>query len=312
MANLRQNDEYLTLIKEGNILDDFPIVEFHQGKWNSFSKGFIFTNEGLDALMDNINHRDKTILGITGSADHMISSISHGCTGYIGTDISLYACLFAELKLASVKALDYNEFLNFYVPSIDLPSMLYGGKNILTVRHETQYPFSKDLYDKVEKSLSNTAKIFFESKIRNGFLCDSHVLPVLFKYLMNFLPASSLKCAVPYIKSKKLYDQAKERLQEIEIPITRLGNIDKVCKDLGRFDILYLSNIPQYSKGIELIESVSSHIKENGIIIAFNISELESILPKRGFRIIKKISSIRPKNLPPSTRFMTDAYILTK
>ena len=56
-------------------------VEEHMLKGHTnHSRACAFTNENLDDLMKKIDHKDKNILGITASGDHMIMSFGDGCS----------------------------------------------------------------------------------------------------------------------------------------------------------------------------------------------------------------------------------------
>ena len=90
----------ITLI--GNDQSKFNNVD-KNSPFNSYSASYVFTTENINAYYDRLDLKDKSILTVVGSGDHILNAILRGAKKIDAFDISGYAILFYYLKEAAVK-----------------------------------------------------------------------------------------------------------------------------------------------------------------------------------------------------------------
>ena len=86
-----------------------------------FNSIYPFTTENIAGYMHDLDLKNKRIITVTGSADHIINAIVRGATNITTFDINPLTKYYMDLKLASLRDLSYEDFLQIF---------LYNGKDI--------------------------------------------------------------------------------------------------------------------------------------------------------------------------------------
>jgi len=272
--------------------------------FDTFTGAYAFTNEDLETLIESVDSKGKRLLGVIGSGDHMLSSIWQGCDNYVGVDISIFACFFAELKFAAIKKLDYDAFKVF----LGVPHINDSPEDISA--------FSEENYGQLRSELSETATYFFDNIIGYQFVetvfnsepVDSGVhrpiprerkVPLTLHYLVNRTPSEEMQ-RIPFLKTEDAYNATQEKLQQMHTPIFRVGGIETIDDSIdGNFDMIYVSNVHltptslitlekwEKEDPIKFIEKLSMRLNPEGIIVGYSNSLAERILRKSGLTVSK-------------------------
>lgn len=235
-----QKDRRLDLFLERSYLTSFNFCEEIQA----------FTNENLKKCYEYFDFKDKRILTVCASGDHVLEAILRGAKEVDCFDINMFAFLYFDLKRAAIKALTYEEFLNFFLSE--------RGSDL---------NFNLRSYSKLYKYLMPESKIFwdalfceFEPKnVRySGFILND--------YTKNIKSMNSYFEEEKYYELKKIIYNCKVNFQNDDIFRINFGS-DK------KYDFIGLSNIyqrVQHTKkySIErLIIDFCDLLKKDGIMI---------------------------------------------
>lgn len=118
-----------------------------------FCKLYSMTTENIYGFLSKYDLRDKRILTVAGSGDQRLNAYLLGASDVTCFDINPLSELHMELKDNAIKALDYEEFLDFF----GIVSKLYDKNSILDFR----------LFDKLGILLNSDTYDFFDYIIKN-------------------------------------------------------------------------------------------------------------------------------------------------
>lgn len=270
------------------------------------SRAYFATNEWHNAVLDRIDFRNKRALGIIGSTDFMLSAVNKGASEFVGVDISLLACLFAELKITGLKNLSYESYLQFF--SYDEPL--------------APDAFSKSVYETTLRlGLSSVARTFFDNvigKTFDYFLPDNTKVnvPLVFAFFLTPEYSNSFKQAVPYLKSAETFYDTKRKLSEARISLVQgefLEHISTKNKAPEEFDIIYASNISDCVNmpGTEFMQALGKGLSPDGKIIFYallnNFNAMRRLVQAAGF----DVKQYRPACGEPGLKevLIKDAYV---
>ena len=237
-----------------------------RGTHNCFNKdktftehSFIYkkTNERLQDILDIFSDKDK-ILCVIGSGDQILNALLNRPRKIDAFDISIYPKYFLELKIAAIKTLTREEFIDFFI-------------NDINYKKEDYYD---DLfYEKIIKELDGDVRDFWKYlfdfndwyDIYNSMLFSTE--PVIKEYAL--------------VQNKYLNEEEYYKLREI-LKTTKINYIQSDILNLDiddNYDLIYLSNIIQYvDPNIykTKIEGLSEKIR--GIIVTYLFGGLENAL----------------------------------
>lgn len=237
-----------------------------RGTHNCFNKdktftehSFIYkkTNERLQDILDIFSDKDK-ILCVIGSGDQILNALLNRPQKVDAFDISIYPKYFLELKIAAIKTLTREEFIDFFI-------------NDINYKKEDYYD---DLfYEKIIKELDGDVRDFWKYlfdfndwyDIYNSMLFSTE--PVIKEYAL--------------VQNKYLTEEEYYKLREI-LKINKINYIQSDILNLDiddNYDLIYLSNIIQYvDPNIykTKIEGLSEKIR--GIIVTYLFGGLENAL----------------------------------
>lgn len=202
----------------------------------------------------------KKVLAVTGSGDQIINSVLQGGEEIIGLDICRFPKYFVTLKLAAIKALNKEEYIEYIIGDVD----------------RYIYPLSKKYYDRVRQELSDDAREFWDHVFENRDereVYNSHLFRPFQVSPKRFIRNN------PYLQGDN-YNKVKQRLSDVSIC---LGDGDFFNTDLSEFDkvdLVLLSNIFNYisvpAKSVtERVKMYKDFLKKlplkiNGIALTYN------------------------------------------
>jgi hypothetical protein len=247
---------------------------FNSG-YKYFTRVYAFSTENLKEVdAPNINYINKSILGILGSGDHIINSIISGAKSYIGFDVSFLACFFTELKLAALKYLDYDEFINFYAREEWMPNEFVKEYSVPLPRENEGGAFSILSYKKIKSVLSDNAQNFFNNIMYKSFICNGQEVPYPFYFLARTLTKNELVKQVPYLFNIERYILTnKVDLNKILLFPENVISIPKNQKIINsaEYDIIYLSSVFYYITNLEdkkrIFKEYIQLLKSSGTIV---------------------------------------------
>ena len=207
-----------------------PLINL--SNYGSFTPAYLFTTENISGYMDSLDMEGKDVLTVIGSGDHVLNAILKGTKKIDAFDISIYAIMLYYLKEAAVKALTYQEFIEFFFKV-----------------------FNSIQYEKIRPHLEKDALIFWD------FVCHRIKINDLFYTYMfrrNYYSSDptaevrKLSFASNYLTERN-YNRLKRRISDCQITCYECE-----CKDLDEimsmYDYMFFSNIIQYQIDDELTE----------------------------------------------------------
>ena len=218
--------------------------EFHQDS-------FIYktSNEDIRKYQNFLSEREN-IFSITASGDQILNSILLGAKKVTACDISRFPNYFLALKIAAIKNLDLDDYINFFF------STDKNGRE-----------FSYNYFEKLEGSLSCDDNIFWNSLFQ-FFEGDEIYKSMLFSHEVFNL--ESVKDRNLYLE-KDNYNLLKKKINDVHIKYC--------CKDLAsrkikfdeNYDLVNLSSIIYYGD----LNFVDNYKK---LLNSFNLNDDGAIL----------------------------------
>lgn len=186
----------------------------------------------------------NTILIVTGSGDQILEAILLGASRVQAFDINKLAKYGCVLKIASIKALEYDEFVDFY--SSQFYNSYYKKIRKFLTGHYLRF------WDILFQSFSPFQIFFslFDSVNHDGEIIDN-----------NFS-----------IYSRNEYELIKKRIPHVSIHFIDLDLMHIKQEVNDSFDFIYLSNIYQYLSSTP--KNFSEFIKQNLWCLLRNNGEL--------------------------------------
>lgn len=296
-----------------NVLKDISIeglVEYNpysdKKEWKGFTwPAYRFTNEWLEGLFSKINYKNKNILSIVGSGDHIFSSIMNNATSVTCFDQSIYACFFAELKYSGIVNLEYEEFNGFFgepLKNNEYGHMMIGDSDFIDTN-----TFDIGTYEKIKDELSNITKEFFDEIIKKKLNYEGVEIPYAYAY-MTGTDSGFTKKYTPYLKSKENFNRTKDCLSD-RILFYPMHFWEFIRQTERNFDLIYLSNI-QTSSNYNVIEESLKHLDKRGKVIFFDycVDEVKEHLGK--VKPITKVPKRMKHDFYVKSIKLTDAYAI--
>ncbi len=269
-------------VKEGSILYDAHMATQYLNYGcdklyaiceNSYDKIYPWTNECLSTYYDLYDLENKNALTVTSSSDHAMHAILAGCKSVDSFDKNKLSKYYADLKIALIKTLTYDEFMNFYkdksfFENLDLQTLSYN--------------------------LSDNTKEFWQEFYNNSkskrryklFKNDGYVDPV--------------KSDIKYLDEDQYY-KLKNNLYDANI--TYYDSDIRTLEKNKLYDVIFLSNILDFYGTKErksILNICSNLLNEEGIIYVYNKLKLFSKTEIDELILDKKILT---KKIPKSGKY---------
>ncbi len=195
-------------------------------------KIYPFSNEYLTQYLTGLNLKHKNVMVVGSSGDQALSSAFLGAREVLLLDANPLTKPFFDLKLAALKNLDYNTFINFF--------------NL-----KSEDALSVQTYEIIKKDLPLESSLFWEivlekysfKKIRN----------IMFQHLKIFNEKD-----IPYLLCEETYDILKQNLDNVKFEV-HTANISKFhifAKQKNYYALIMLSNISDYITRYDFKDSV--------------------------------------------------------
>lgn len=245
-----------------SIMDEDDIVVAQRlvtGSYNNLKDdayhdtSFIYkiTNEDVSSYFNLLKDKKK-VFSITASGDQILNSILAGSKDITACDVSHFPNYFLDLKLAAIKTLTLEEYLNFFV-----------------MTDEENMEFSDKYYDKLRSNLDKGSLEFWDHLF--GFF-DGDEIYNSSLFSREVYTLKHFKERNPYL-DKENYNLLRKKLDDVSIKYvnTNLGNSSEKFNE--SYDLVNLSSIMYYGilrspeNYLKLLESFN--LKDNGMIISY-------------------------------------------
>ncbi len=254
MDNL-ENIILKALIEVGKLYEYKDRIDRKKSSCTGFSELssiYPFTNENIAAYYSKFDFKDKRILTVLGSGDQVLNAILLGAKEIDCFDISIFANFYFALKKAAIKALTYEEFLDFFI--------------------EYNTVFEIKLYSKICKYLSPEIKKFWDSLYLefSGYqIRKSDLFEQTFSHFTDedsILKTNLYLNETEYYKLREVIDNCEVRFFNCDIL-----SLSEVCRN--DYDFIGLSNIYSrvWTSEKETLENeivkLGKMLNKNGVII---------------------------------------------
>ena len=210
-----------------DITETINIIDFGGPRfYDEYCKVALFSNERLTDRNGIVSCANKSILTPLSSGDQFLGAVYGNARSIVTYDINVLAKYVAELKIAAVKAFNYEDFIKYMVP--------YFGK---------------------EKNL-----MFFDHKLLNALMpyLNKEVLEYWQEIIgyadkpgfLNFIdiehPAfelSNIQAGKAFFANKMHYELLREKLKGVDNPMFIHTRFEEFDSSIGKYDIIDLSNI---------------------------------------------------------------------
>jgi hypothetical protein len=249
---------------------------------------YVYATEMVGAYYEAINVRNKKVLTIVGSGDQVLNAIEQGAKKIYGFDLNKNAQHMINLKLASVKTLNYSEFLDYF-----------GEK--------PNSGFSYNIYTKIRKRLDKKTAKFFDNLYRKYNLSGLKVIKSD-KFRQRDDISINTKEINYYLKDNKRYLNLKKRIKKIKFQFVR-SDIKSIADKVNtKFDLINLSNVPNY-----VVQRLESNDKF-GNFYKTVLLKIRKILNKNGLLFFysysdKSYPNIVAKRVPIASTNTTLSYL---
>ena len=236
--------------------------------FNEFFPIYKSTNECISHIpyMDSLKNKDR-VLSVIGSGDQIINAILFGTNDIVGIDISTFPKYFLPLKLAAIKVLEKNTYLEYF----------YGIKEM---------PFQDKYYEIIRNELDENTKMFWDFLYNySNNLYDTHLF-----YDFKI----SAKTAIlnnPFLQDN-YFSVLKRNIEKVKLELLKHDMFYANKLNKGYFDLIILSNIinnastfneerisiSEYNERfLQLMKKYKKFLKslplsKNGIALTYNFS----------------------------------------
>ena len=221
-------DNYMEDLRLAQLIVSNKYHESDDRNYNNTSTIYRSTNELISnkKYIEMLKNK-KRILSVIASGDQIINSILLGSTDIVGYDISRFPKYYLYLKLAAIKGLEREEYLDFFVGNYD--------NQLLNV----------DTYDKIRVYLPDKCRIFWDSLFDYFDSCDINDSHLLCNEVFDRDKFSDRN----YYLQDDNYNKTKLKIDKVNITLYN-DNIFKLVlnNNIGKFNLINLSSIIHYPK----------------------------------------------------------------
>lgn len=249
----------LMLLEKYLSIKQVPVIEKNKiTRFKCADEVYPYTNEPLKLYYDK-NLDNKRVLTVTSSSDHALHAVLAGAKDITCFDINRFCKYYAALKIAMIKKYDYEEYLDKMEDLIFWLTKYEWAEDTSRIKD-----FAFMLFD-LSSYLKEDEKAFFQTFIRvaNEDGLKNRFLSLLFLDNDPFEMINNNDYLTPHN-----YAKLKEELNNCNIKYVD-SNVNKLCnKKIGKYDVIYLSNILSTLRkdDSKLLVYLRKLLNDNGII----------------------------------------------
>lgn len=215
------------------------------------------SNEKISAYHKYLTGKDD-VLSVIASADQIVNCILEGSKNIDAFDISCFPKYFLFLKLAAIKSLDKDQYIDFFLGDISTDEK-YDDMYFDLMREnleEESREFWDGLFNFYDWNEIYTSALFSNDPIANSYTIHEN------KYLKDD-EFKKLKTLIDKVNIKTYNSDLKDLSQLV----------------MKKYDLVYLSNICNYMNLLEYKKIMESlPLKENGEILTYFYKKQDHVL----------------------------------
>ncbi|MDD2435887.1 MAG: DUF3419 family protein [Bacilli bacterium] len=230
--------------------------------YSKYSCLYSFTTENIKGYYHNFSFKNKKVLTICGSGDHILNAILLGATDITTFDINKLTYYYLHLKIGAVKTLSYEKFIDYF--------MLNNKDECINEK-----AFSYQTYLLIREHLSSDVKQFWDN-IYNSFNNEGHSIRIS-NLFNNKYDTFSNKVKYNIYLDQDKYLVLKKNIEFINIDYICVSFQDITLHTIKKFDYIFMSNVSDYIKDIYeypyldkyktfITEELSKLLNKNGVI----------------------------------------------
>lgn len=242
-------------------------------KFSEYNKIYSFTTENITGYFPKFNFKEKSVLTVGASGDHLINAYLLGANNVKCFDINLLAQYFTELKVAYLKNHGFTAFKDFFMR--DKGEELFSYSDYMKVKGDISFQ-ARYFFNCAYEYFNSNGKKLRESEIFNNLHDEQQ------RKISNNL----------YLENEVSYSKAQKCIKE-----GCYNWVSSSLKDLGQeldenemFDLIILSNISDYT---HLMFNTDDYLSEFKSLI---VSELLGKLKIGGKMVFAYIYDFDNKN----------------
>lgn len=241
------------------LINAIRVLEGIETDLDNFYFTYLFATENISGFSKKISYKNKTILTVTSSGDQAFNFILNGAKSIDLFDKNIFSNYYFNLKLAAIKCLEYEEFLDFLIPKNNINKQnVFSLETYLKIRNEIKEQKIKEFWDYLFCHYKGTtiynSKLFSISKNNRKDYIDCN----------------------DYLKNKDNYNLLKEKLKNKTFTFYNINLFTDKLPSNSEYDFIYLSNIFDnlYAKSTldfikklkQIVLKVKNNLSETGII----------------------------------------------
>lgn len=137
-----------------------------------FTKVYPFTTENIAGYMNDIDLKNKKIITVNGSGDHILNAILKGAKDITSFDINLESLEYTKDKINSILSLSYEEFITLFLYDLENNQLYQKYKmefKYFNPQSKIQYNLylTKANYEKLKKLIKDTNITYIHANFQN-------------------------------------------------------------------------------------------------------------------------------------------------
>jgi S-adenosylmethionine:diacylglycerol 3-amino-3-carboxypropyl transferase len=209
------------------VIENWPCLKFSQ-----YCQIYPSTTEQISEYFNMFDFKNKKVLTVASSGDHLLNAIYMGAEEIDTFDINELCGYYMYLKIASLRALSYNDFCKYFIVDFDNLSKL----------------LNKEVYQKINQHFDNSeieqlSKQFWDNLYSR---CNDKNLR-MYKLFRDFNEKEIIMSRNIYLAEKnKSYNLLRKKISNASISYANCDVKDLLSKFNKKYDLIILSNITDY------------------------------------------------------------------
>lgn len=227
---------------------------------NKYSQIYMFTTENIHGITQKISFQNKKVLTVCSSGDQVFNMLLCGAEEIDTFDINIFTKYFFYFKEASIRALNYQEFLNFFFPnSFAKKNQIFSLKTYTKIRNYIKDDYAKSFWDQIF-SKYNGEKLYYSDL-----------------FTQDHYPKKTNQVCNNYLMNEQNYKTLQQKLAIYSFTFYHLNILKNSLASTKRYDYIYLSNILDYlpikeeleyaKKVKEILLKLRKNMTDNGMIM---------------------------------------------